>query len=372
MPLRKCLNKYDCCKINARKRLFKTWCQKSIYYGQAISIYVLLIASLIGITLRRDVSALWSALLGGSLGYLLPLYKSRTKDKMTHFYMTLPSNSSLSFFPENTLTNYTTKLMNPVELTDQWELSLCEILYPRSWYTVPVHGVYMKVNCSNCTIKPSYLQPVMDDDELSPISQYLWDFVVIIHVPGGYYESIETLLQTLEHATMRAFASTDESGINNLLRAPKFFYNALNKRVHITLQDGMIMTMPPVLETILGIAPNQNPIVNSTKSPLTIVGDNVSDIQAGIHALYVYCDILEHIPVGDTRAPLLRIVDIDGAVGSMQVRRYDRPRYVPIQQKQFDSIQIVIRDDLGEPVSFQSGKLMVTLHFRRAQNQYFL
>jgi hypothetical protein len=157
-----------------------------------------------------------------------------------------------------------------------------------------------------------------------------------------------------------------------VLNGPKFYYNALDKRIRITLEDGMTMTIPLVLETILGIAPTQNPIVNSTKSSMTITGDSVCDIHAGIHSLYVYCDILEHIPVGDTRAPLLRIVDIDGAIGSMQVRRYERPRYVPIQLKQFDSIQIVIRDDLGKPVSFKFGKLMVTLHFQRAQNQYFL
>ena len=262
--------------------------------------------------------------------------------------------------------------MSPVELNDEWELGMSEIMYPRSWFTIPKGGVYFKVNCSNCTIKPSYLQPTIDDVELKSLSQYLWDFTVIVQVDGGYYKSMEKLLQTLERATARAFAPSDATSVDNLLRAPKFYYNVINKRVHITLQDGMIMTLPIVLESILGIAQSQNPIINSTNAPLTIVGENASDIHAGIHALYVYCDILEHIPVGDTRAPLLRIVDIDGEVGSMQVRRYERPRYVPIQQKQFDSIQIVIRDDLGEPISFESGKLMVTLHFRRAQNQYFL
>ena len=355
-----------------RKEVVKACCRKFVSCIRAIAICAILIASIVGITLRRDESALWSALLGVSLGYLLPQIRVSAKARMTHFYMTLPSNSSLNFFPENTMADYTTKLMTPVELDGQWELAMTEISYHRSWFTVPKDGVYIKVNCSNCSIKPSYLFATMNDEDLSPLPYNIWDFVVIVHVDGGYYESIEALVKTLQDASDRAFASSDAYSVGNVLNAPKFYYNALDKRIRITLEDGMIVTIPSVLETILGIAPTQNPIVNSTKSSMTIAGDSVCDIHAGIHSLYVYCDILEHIPVGDTRAPLLRIVDIDGAIGSMQVRRYERPRYVPIQLKQFDSIQIVIRDDLGEPVSFEFGKLMVTLHFRRAQNQYFL
>ena len=33
------------------------------------------------------------------------------------------------------------------------------------------------------------------------------------------------------------------------------------------------------------------------------------NLNEDIHSVYVYCDLLEHVPVGDTKAPLLRIVD---------------------------------------------------------------
>ena len=35
---------------------------------------------------------------------------------MSRFYMTLPSNSSMDYYPENTVVCYTTKLANAVEL----------------------------------------------------------------------------------------------------------------------------------------------------------------------------------------------------------------------------------------------------------------
>ena len=37
---------------------------------------------------------------------------------MTHFYLTLPSNSSEKYYPDNTLANFKTKLHNDVALWD--------------------------------------------------------------------------------------------------------------------------------------------------------------------------------------------------------------------------------------------------------------
>jgi len=51
---------------------------------------------------------------------------------MEHFYVTLPSDSSGYYFPNNTIANFTTKLATPVQLRpDQWEVGLVEISYPR-------------------------------------------------------------------------------------------------------------------------------------------------------------------------------------------------------------------------------------------------
>ena len=75
-------------------------------------------------------------------------------------------------------------------------------------------------------------------------------------------------------------------------------------------------------------------------------------------------------------APLLRIVEVAGSRGEglqeMTHIQFDQPRYIPIQKKNFDSIEIDIRDDAGESIPFDDGKLIVTLHFRRAKESYFL
>jgi hypothetical protein len=102
------------------------------------------------------------------------------------------------------------------------------------------------------------------------------------------------------------------------------------------------------------------------------MGDRPVDIEGGLHALYVYCDAVECVAVGDTLAPLLRIVTIKGPRGEMTYIQYDEPRYIPLQKKNFDSIEMDIRDDMGNAIPFDSGKLIVTLHFRRVRDSYFL
>ena len=42
----------------------------------------------------------------------------------------------MEYFPANTLTNFKTKLAQPLELTGEWEVALSEFQYPRSWYNL--------------------------------------------------------------------------------------------------------------------------------------------------------------------------------------------------------------------------------------------
>ena len=83
-------------------------------------------------------------------------------------------------------------------------------------------------------------------------------------------------------------------------------------------------------------------------------------------------DVAEAKRVGDTKAPLLRIVDASGVIGENIHRNYNPPRYLPICKSNFDSIEMDIRTDEGEPVPFESGWLSVTLHFRHAVEPIFI
>ena len=82
-------------------------------------------------------------------------------------------------------------------------------------------------------------------------------------------------------------------------------------------------------------------------------------------ALYVYSDIVEDEQVGDTRAPLLRTVHIDGTVGQTVNKEFERPYYKPVRKQYINSILVEIKDDTGRDIEFTSGKVICVLHFRR-------
>ena len=92
----------------------------------------------------------------------------------------------------------------------------------------------------------------------------------------------------------------------------------------------------------------------------------------GLNCPYVYCDAAEVIPVGDIKAPLLRVIDVAGKFSDLIHGLYTTSQYVPVSKKEFNTVEIDIRDDTGRTVPFEFGKVVVTLHFRGSRNPYFL
>ena len=55
---------------------------------------------------------------------------------MSHFYVTLPSDSSMSSYPDNTVAQYVTKLSRAIKLDGDYEVALTELIYPRSFHNI--------------------------------------------------------------------------------------------------------------------------------------------------------------------------------------------------------------------------------------------
>ena len=90
-----------------------------------------------------------------------------------------------------------------------------------------------------------------------------------------------------------------------------------------------------------------------------------ADLTCAFNSLYVYYDAAEAITDGDTKAPLHRVVDGSGNFGDTIQRLYTTPQYVPVSKKEFHIVEI-------DPVPFEFGKAVVTLHCRRSRDKYFL
>ena len=95
------------------------------------------------------------------------------------------------------------------------------------------------------------------------------------------------------------------------------------------------------------------------------------NLLSNIRSVYVYCDLLEHVPVEDTKAPLLRIADKSTELEGNVRRIFNPTLYVLLQKKCFDTVEIDMMVDTGDAVPFLSGKSFVVLEFRRVIHPYF-
>jgi len=246
----------------------------------------------------------------------------------TQFFLWLPSNSSMDVFPDNTLTEYRVKLPQPIKLVDDWEVAVTEIQYPHTWNNV--HG--------DSKWNRFYVKKGIRFEGYA--------------IPPGHYTSIEKIVEKMNGLVGESFYKGDVL----------FKYDRLDRKITIHAENGVQVFFSDV-GLMLGFK-------NNTYYENTAKADREADLDHGFHNLYVYCDIVESQCVGDSQVPLLRIVPVEGEDGQRVTRSFVSPQYVPVSRKEFDTIEINIRRDTGEPVPFAIGRLLITLHLRRV-SPYF-
>lgn len=246
------------------------------------------------------------------------------------FYLTLPSNASLNIYPDNTLSDYTTRLFNPIQLSGRWEVGLSEIQYPHCYF-----------NITDRNNSLSY-------SESGRLTRYL-------KIPHGYYGSVQEVLDTINDYLI------DEAKSSISLVVDK-----KSRKVLVRLKAGAFITFNDDLYKLLGLP--RKAFFETT------AGTQPSDIYAGVYGLYVYSDIVEPQYVGDANVPLLKIVPLktgSKTAGDMISTSYSMPHYIPVKTKHFDVINVNIRDDTGRKFAFERGKVVVKLHFRQVRPSLF-
>ena len=93
----------------------------------------------------------------------------------------------------------------------------------------------------------------------------------------------------------------------------------------------------------------------------------VHSLKEHVLNLYVYADIVEPHPVGDTQANLLRIVPVKDEEGGIVSEKFATPLYFRVSRTHFNTVTIFITDDNGYEVPFEDATVQVTLHFDRTQ-----
>lgn len=248
----------------------------------------------------------------------------------TQFYLWLPSNSSMDVFPSNTLAEYRVQLPQSIQLVGDWEVALTEIQYPHNWNNVLPKDFNFHFYIYDSSGKPT-----------------------VYIVQPGYYSTIEALLQAIKTAI------DDVKTRNNF----KFTYNKISRRVTIEMKNNYEIIFNVGLAAMLGLKPMH-------RLGKTVTSENIVDLEGAVRFLYVYSDVVQAQIVGDSHVPLIRIIPVEGKESDHVTARFISPQYLQVSRKQFETIEVNIKQDNGEKVPFQSGRVLVTLHFRRA-NPFF-
>ena len=77
--------------------------------------------------------------------------------------------------------------------------------------------------------------------------------------------------------------------------------------------------------------------------------------ETGNQYFYVCTDIIKSQYHGDVVVPVLHIVTVKGEDKNYVSKNFERPHYVSLNKKIFDTISINIRDEAGDLVAFKTG-----------------
>jgi hypothetical protein len=125
----------------------------------------------------------------------------------------------------------------------------------------------------------------------------------------------------------------------------------------------------PSMQRLLGFKKNKFRVPHGNK----IMGTVAPDITDGLTSIYVYCDVIDPVVVGDCKAQLLRTLPYRHEPNiEVYNHVFTNLVYTSLQKKHFGSLEVNIMTDTGKPVSFADGKSIVVLHFRRSSNPFFL
>jgi len=256
---------------------------------------------------------------------------------MSRFYVTLPSNSSMDYYPNITVGRFTTKLNSLIELEGDWEVGLTEISFPSFVENMVEGHCYYNININDRFLCRTTLEP----KHYLRVGDVLRDL--------NEQQLIATSLQDRNKPPLVGFSMSSSNVKLN-------FYRAGDTCASVDFSND--------LARLLGFEPYKRHMSDG------VTGKRTPNIMPNIRPVYVYYDILEHVPVGDTKAPLLRIVDKPSSLGGNVHRILNPTLYVPLQKRCFDTVEINMMTDTGVVVPFINGKSFVVLEFRRVAHPY--
>ena len=299
------------------------------------------------------------------------------------FMITLPSNASVQFYPENNPSSYKVNLPKLIELEGEWEVAIVNIQYPFNWpnYKEEFIGVAATLLDMDDTGKQDFHQHSIEynteinklpgAEELATIiGEYRRTItdpppVKIVKLPTGFYRINGDIAKYVANLfNKRYLVHSREVRIKPNIEC---FYDSILNRVTFGgrfLKKYQFLTLSPRFHNSIGLSSEnwENKLFISEPGK----SEDIKTQMEYLNTMYIYCDIVKFQIVGDTQAPLLSTLVVQGYPGEQIFCGFNPPYYIPLNQKSISTIEVRICTDTGDLVPFDpSGRVIIQLHFKR-------
>lgn len=262
------------------------------------------------------------------------------------FYVTLPSNSSMDYFPNNTATNFSTQLKRSMNFDFPYEVALVEIHYNHSWHNYLGELIYNHRNEAH-VIHLNSNEGDSFQNFVDNVNSKLEEI----------YLQIETLYMRDNNLNNNLSYQELKTIIKDRPDFPKFIYE--KNRLIFNCHVNSFFQFHGLIAGLLFLKEYDKIYLSQPPIPIR---ENIFSLT---QAIYVYTDIIDFQYVGDSFSPLLQTVITENKnYASMVSVTYENPHYIPVNKSLITSINIDLRDDLGNKILFQDGKTILKLHFR--------
>ena len=274
------------------------------------------------------------------------------------FYMVLPSNASLQTFPGNRPGLYRIRLPERLRLQGHWKVGLVNLIFPSTFAPPNMDPLAAMVSMGNIETDPFIIidagniktvGDLMDATQVTLSTMAVWRYEVDLSNHIVIRETNSKIeIQTFRGSTLgfNTYLARKLGLLTDNGSIPVDYYDAVSYR------DNFVYVLP---ESVVRLNVGR-------EEPLSVV----HSLKEHVLNLYVYTDIVEPHPVGDTQANLLRIVPVKDEEGGIVSEEFATPLYFRLSRTNFNTVTIFITDDNGNEVPFEDATVQVTLHFDRA------
>ena len=306
---------------------------------------------------------------------------------MDQDYFTVTLSSSDMSFDDNSLALFKTSLPREIMLQGQWVVGLAELHYTKSWFNVIEDETISVFDTKGIAMaSPTRLRAGWYDDGalLAAITKCLQDW------SNSYKQMLQ--LETRGRPATRSSSRVPENQVENrpiIINPPSISFHEQSRQVELKCGNTNVdsrefyMQLSPKLNEMLGLnrrksyytldrVNNESNEIEITTLDKSIKGESNGmscyDLNYGIHSICVYSNIVSSVIVGNSYAPLLRVVPIENKKFGAQCHQiFQKPYFYPVSTNCIQVLGAELRDKSSKPIPFKFGETTVVLAFKRIQ-----